>query len=113
MNPSEWTSHRKVNEETGCWEWTKAKDANGYGVFRMNGVNQRAHRMAAYLFLGHPLKDKLQVLHRCDNPSCFNPEHLFIGTPKDNMQDAMNKGRHWASGRKKQTHCKRGHEFTP
>src|SRR5712671_3499964 len=78
---------------TGCWNWIGAKAGNGYGVVNWNGDQIYAHRFAAMLWLGFDLTSNLEVLHRCDNPSCFKPDHLFIGTQKDNIDDAVRKGR--------------------
>jgi len=65
-------------------------------------------RLAAHLWLGFDLKSTLKVLHRCDNPPCFNPKHIFIGTQSDNMRDCVSKKRHSQS---KKTHCPKGHEL--
>lgn len=85
----------KKNELTGCHIWQNAKDKNGYGLFtvtRPRIVMRRAHRVAYEHYVG-PLVGKLFVLHRCDNPSCVNPDHLFLGTNQDNMDDMKAKGR--------------------
>ena len=79
----------------GCWEWTKTSD-NGYGVCRHAGKNWRVHRLSAVL---HRIKgwrdiERNVVLHLCDNPICFNPKHLQIGTQWDNVQDMRRKGRY-------------------
>jgi hypothetical protein len=84
-------AYRHVNDATGCWEWIGAKDRTGYGNLRFCGRLCRVHRLAYAEFVG-PIGTSL-VLHRCDNRICFNPDHLFIGTAKDNTQDMMNKGR--------------------
>ena len=78
---------------SGCWEWTGAKDRDGYGVFGHHRSKQiRAHRASYELKFGE-VKDGVLVFHSCDNPSCINPDHLFLGSPKDNTQDMMKKGR--------------------
>ena len=75
----------------GCWEWRGTKNSKGYGQFRFNGRVHRAHRLAYEIYVG-PL-DQLHVCHHCDNPSCVNPEHLFLGTHQDNMDDMSRKFR--------------------
>lgn len=79
---------------SGCWLWSAAvKDKrSGYGAFRMRGRVIRSHRVAWNLFVD-AIPDGLCVLHKCDTPSCVNPDHLFIGTPKDNSDDCIRKGR--------------------
>lgn len=92
-----------------CWEWKGAKvGGTEYGSFNVAGKRLRSNR-AAWLLLRGPIPDGLHVLHRCDNPPCCNPDHLFLGTQLDNIRDAIAKGR--MAGQKK-THCMRGHEFS-
>lgn len=98
---------RQVHFKPGCWEWLGNKDRTGYGRFGRGG--RAAHRFAYRLWNG-PIPDGLSVLHRCDNPGCVKPGHLWLGTQSDNLRDMASKGRH-ANQRK--THCKHGHEFTP
>jgi hypothetical protein len=81
-----------VNEKTGCWDWVKSKNCKGYGMFRSH-VSNKAHRFSYHHFVG-VIPNGLHVLHKCDNPSCVNPEHLFLGTHQDNMADKVDKGRH-------------------
>lgn len=81
-----------VERTPGCWLWTGEKNSKGYGRFRKNGQWHLAHRFSWEAFKG-PLSDGLCVLHRCDNPRCVNPKHLFLGTQTDNMRDCANKGR--------------------
>lgn len=75
-----------------CWEWTGGKDQDGYGHAAAFGVTIKAHRLSYILHTG-AIPNKAQVLHRCDSPSCVNPEHLFLGTARDNMTDKKLKKR--------------------
>jgi hypothetical protein len=93
---------------TGCWEWTGARTKWGYGRISWHGHVERVHRVVASLVLGLELTDERVVCHRCDNPPCYNPAHLFVGTLSDNTQDMLAKGRAKA-GAKPSERCKNGH----
>lgn len=82
----------------GCWEWKKGKDYDGYGLTSFERKIIKAHRLAYLLKYGE-IPQGMQVLHKCDNPPCCNPEHLMLGTTKDNMRDAHQKGRLAGRGR--------------
>lgn len=82
----------KVRIGDGCWEWSGGRDSCGRGAFRMAGVQVGAHRASWVLERG-AIPAGLHVLHRCDNPACVRPSHLFLGTHKDNMADRNAKGR--------------------
>jgi hypothetical protein len=83
----------KVREvASGCHEWQSTLHRQGYGKFWRDGRQELAHRVAYELFVGAIPVDTL-VLHRCDNPRCVNPAHLFLGTHQDNTRDMLAKGR--------------------
>lgn len=87
--------------ESGCWIWTAALWSGGrYGCFGYKGKMQSAHKLSLLLYKGISTDDKSHVLHKCDNTLCVNPDHLFIGSHTDNMQDMVKRGRH-RSGREK------------
>ena len=81
-----------VDKSGKCWVWNGYRHSQGYGRVKFNGNTWLAHRLAYFLFY-KDLPRKLDVMHKCDNPPCVNPNHLILGTHKDNMVDAGKKGR--------------------
>jgi hypothetical protein len=79
-------------DDGGCMIWMGSKNKKGYGQISMNGIPMLAHRFSYKLHFGN-FNNNLCVLHKCDNPSCVAPNHLFLGTKKDNMQDCLTKNR--------------------
>ena len=84
----------KVEITETCWNWTRAKRSRGYGAFGVRRLNRvfDAHRLSWEFSYG-PIPPGLFVCHHCDNPACVRPDHLFIGTHQDNMDDMKSKGR--------------------
>ena len=109
MSHEQWFWLQVNFDPDACWTWTGYCNAAGYGHVRW-GEDRRvfAHRVAWEAVHG-PIPDGLVVCHHCDNPPCVRPDHLFLGTVRDNAQDMIAKGR---SAGQKQTHCKHGHPFT-
>lgn len=83
----------KVAKGKDCWLWTGAHTAAGYGVMFSGGRMELAHRLGWTIAHG-TVPPRMYVLHRCDNPQCVRPDHLFLGTPRDNTLDMVAKGRH-------------------
>lgn len=96
----------KVNilGENDCWEWNgKTRLPAGYGRMHFNGKDDTSNRIA-WIITNGEIPKGMFVCHHCDNPSCCNPKHLFLGTFSDNMQDMWNKQRHpFPSGRPSET----------
>lgn len=93
-----------VQKTESCWVWTAHRNNNGYGLMRVGyGINRATvsvHRLSWKMHNGEPPPGKC-VLHKCDNPPCVNPDHLFLGTHRDNTQDMIRKGRRGYTGRSK------------
>lgn len=94
MTPFQRMMGRLDRTESGCWEYTARRDPDGYGMVGsgVSGRSVRTHRLA-YTVLKGPVPDGMMVCHTCDNPPCCNPEHLFLGTAKDNIGDCWAKNR--------------------
>jgi hypothetical protein len=82
-----------IKLENGCWEWNRHINMYGYGLMCFRKKRELAHRVSYSIFKGNVPKESL-VCHKCDNRKCANPDHLFLGTHKDNTRDMMSKNRH-------------------
>lgn len=105
LSPTLFTRKCDIDPVTGCWNWRSSCQTMGYGQVRISGKSWTTHRASWTVHRG-PIPRGLSVLHRCDNRKCCNPEHLFLGTAKDNFEDAITKGRHsggFPSGATKKT----------
>jgi hypothetical protein len=87
-----WARVDRSAGEEGCWLWTGGLNHHGYGTIKIHGKTTRAHRLAWELTYS-PIPEGMCVCHHCDNPSCVRPDHLFLGTQMDNIQDRHTKGR--------------------
>lgn len=95
-------NRHKVDPETGCWEWEGyVKKENGYGELSVNGSNKYAHRVS-YVIHNGEIPDGKWVLHKCHNKTCVNPDHLYLGDVRDNVQDSMEEGSFWNGGQLKE-----------
>lgn len=94
-------------EENGCWTW-RGMTRNNYALMSLGGKTVTVSRVMFRLFKGTIYASEV-ICHSCDNPLCVNPDHLFVGTMKDNMADASMKGRFF---NQRKTHCNHGHELS-
>jgi hypothetical protein len=100
MSTIKWRIMKNVRIEGDCWIWIGATDAHGYGRMNRNGIRHTASRMSLWVFKGgFDLENKaIDICHNhilCNNPRiCVKPEHLYIGTRSENIQDAVREGTH-------------------
>jgi len=107
-NPIDFFKKVKI-DKNGCWIWQGAKNEKGYGRFSVRCKFYFAHRYSWMLF-NHDVDSSVFIMHKCDNPPCVNPDHLFTGDNNANVADKMKKGRHHSQ---KQLKCLRGHRRIP
>lgn len=84
--------HERVDKTSDCWIWTGTINSNGYGLFKLNGKQQTAHRISYSIYINPDIGGKI-IRHSCDNPRCVNPAHLTEGTTQDNVDDRVNRKR--------------------
>lgn len=101
---------RRITEKD-CWEWTGSVFDNGYGRTKFWGKNRRVHRISMVIFKDFSITSEFMVLHKCNNKICFNPDHLYIGTHQNNMDDGKRDGVFRGNLVEKPTHCSNGHEY--
>ena len=109
---------KRLIDSNNCWVW-KGAVRNEYGSIRIGPSMQPTHRVSMMLHKDFDLQSPLLILHKdavCRNRLCFNPEHLYIGTQKDNIRDAISLGtfrfnKSLSNGNTKKTHCPQGHEY--
>lgn len=100
-SPIERILSRIKKTKSGCWEWLGSLSGrDGRASISVDGKMRMGHRVSFEHFKG-PIEKGLLICHKCDNPKCVNPDHLFKGTQKDNVYDAIKKGRFWSCKRAK------------
>jgi len=109
MNDERFWNKVEVGPEADCWPWLGVTNGQGYGIVTRGQKRYVASRMAFTLAVG-PIPEGMSVCHRCDNPICCNPAHLFAGTHTDNIRDARDKGR-LRMPNAGMTACSKGHPF--
>lgn len=97
------SNHSAPTHEDNCMLWLNAKNLDGYGHVKYNGRTENVHRIVWSYYHG-PIPEGMCVCHTCDNPSCINPDHLFVGTRADNSRDMVEKGRQARGSKHTSTH---------
>lgn len=100
-----------IKTVNGCWFWIGARDRKGYGRISVPPQKKKLVHRATWEMINGPIPKGMLLCHKCDTPSCVNPDHLFLGSHQDNADDMVAKGR--SIKQPKKTHCKNGHEFIP
>jgi hypothetical protein len=98
-----------IRDKNECWPWVGTIGVKGYGRFWLKRKAIRANRMVWEISHSKKIEDGMFACHSCDNPSCVNPNHIWIGTNQDNQIDRVVKGRHNFASR---THCSKGHDYS-
>ena len=101
-------TNREING--ACWLWTMSKTPLGYGKVSHQGRDLLVHRVSAQVYLGLAPNDPRLALHTCQHKHCFNPEHLYVGTQRENVLDSVYAKTH---GKTRNAHCSHGHPFVP
>lgn len=103
---------RRIITTDGCWLWPGCDHANGYGTMRFKSETWSVHRLSMFLFKPDEYKEGAMVLHKneCTSRRCYNPDHLYSGSQRDNMKDRIESGNNPELNK---TNCIRGHDFTP